>query len=72
MVFKQMKPDWGADEREFEAPTRAFPDNDAVCTAVPVPDRAPPKARRGRDGRAGNMGSILPRPEQSKSGRASC
>ena len=36
---------------------------DAVCTAAPVLDRAPPKGWRGRGGRAGNMGFILPRPE---------
>jgi hypothetical protein len=29
---------------------------DAACTAVPVPDRAPPKCWRGRGMRAGNMG----------------
>jgi hypothetical protein len=67
-----MKPDWDADEREFEARARAFPDNDAVCPAVPVPDRAPLKVWRGRGGRAGNMGFILPSPEPSKCALANC
>ena len=41
----------------------------AECTAAPVPDRVLLKGWRGRGVRAGNMGSILPRREQSKSGR---
>jgi hypothetical protein len=45
---------------------------DAVCTAVPVPDREPPKGWSGRAVLAGNMGSILPRPSKSKSEYASC
>jgi len=51
---------------------RPWPTEDAACTGGRVPDRVPPKGWRGRAVLAGNMGSILPSPEPSKSGRVSC
>jgi hypothetical protein len=39
---------------------------DAVCTAVPVPDREPQKGWSGRGVLAGNMGNTLPRPGGTK------
>jgi hypothetical protein len=54
---------------ESSKPPRAYVPvmEDAVCMAVPVPDRAPPKGWRGLGVRAGGTGSIPPRCTQSKS-----
>jgi hypothetical protein len=65
---KQMIREWVL-MNESSKPPRAYVPvmEDAVCMAVPVPDRAPPKGWRGLGVRAGGTGSIPPRCKQSKS-----
>ena len=72
-VFKQMIREWVL-TNESSKHLRAYVPvmEDAACTGVRVPGRAPRKGWSGRGVLAGNMGNTLPRAQRNKSGRVSC